>query len=107
MALLKIITQLIHLSNLPLKDKMKIFLKKNTLTLINTTYKFLKTTNLKEIRTLDPEEKMIINQEENKIDNEDNNTGLQEDRSIENNINHQKGINLPEMKQIIPYKFQS
>jgi hypothetical protein len=107
MALLKIITQLIHLSNLPLKDKMKIFLKKNTLTLINTTYKFLKTTNFKEIRTLGPEEKMIIDREENKIDNEDNNTGLQEDRSIENNINHQKGINLPEMKQIIPYKFQS
>lgn len=86
---------------------MKIFLKKNTLTLISTTYKFLKTTNLKEIRILDPEEKMIIDQEENKIDNEDNNIGLQEDRSIENNINHQKVINLPEMKQIIPYRFQS
>lgn len=99
---LKIIIQPIHLSNLPHKDKMRIFSKKNTLVLTNITYKSLKTTSLKETKTFDQEEKKIIDLEDNKIDNVDNNTGFQEDSSIENNINHQKGINLPEMKSIIP-----
>ena len=101
MAHLKIIIQHILLSNLHPKDKTKISLKKNTLALINITYKFLKTTNHKEMKTLDLEEKMIINLEENKIDKGDNNIGFQENSSIKNNINLQKGINLQGTKQII------
>lgn len=104
---LKIIIQPIHLSNHHHKDKMRIFSKKNTLVLINITYKSLKTTSLKETKTFDQEEKKIIDLEDNKTDNVDNNTGFQEDSSIENNINHQRGINLPEMKSTIPLKSQS
>lgn len=80
------------------KGNNKIFLRKNILVLINTTSKFPKTINLKDMMTLGPKEMKIIGPEDNRSVKENNNIGFQEDNNFERNINHQKVINLPEMK---------